>query len=307
MFEIIVNYPVVFFILLAILGLIVGSFLNVVIHRLPLMLKRDYTKECIAYLQQIVHLPISISEKDLENSSQTHTTPYNLATPSSHCPVCHTRLKFWHNIPLLSYLFLKGRCAICHTKIPLRYLIVELLSVAVALLSGWAFGSSLICLAACVFGWYLLVISFIDIEHQLIPDILTMTLLWLGLFFSCFEIFTNSHDAIVGAMLGYLFLWGINQLFFYIRKKEGMGHGDFKLFAAVSAWVGWQLLPCLTLTSSIIALIAGVAVLWYKKLSRHTPIPFAPFIAIAAWIALIWGFDLTQTYLQFFKIDWISV
>jgi leader peptidase (prepilin peptidase)/N-methyltransferase len=287
--------------LLGIIGLIIGSFLNVIIYRLPLLLEKSWEAECADFLAK--------QQKDSTILPKTQPTKktFDLAYPRSHCPTCKTNLPFWQNIPLLSYLFLRGKCAFCRSSIPLRYPLVEVLGALTAMFAGLEFGASLECLFICLFGWLLITISFIDIETQLIPDILSQTVLWLGLLISCFEIFTNSHDAILGAILGYSILWGIHALFQLIRKKVGMGSGDFKLLAATSAWLGWQLLPFIILTSSVLGLVMGLFLIGSKKITKETPIPFAPFIAFAAWIAIIWGFDITHYYFQFFNISWTDV
>lgn len=293
-----------FWLILAIAGLVVGSFLNVVIHRLPIMLKKRWQRECVDIFAQTLNTETHVIA-DLFKINNIN--PFNLALPRSHCPICRTPIKFWQNIPVLSYLLLCRKCAICKNEIPIRYLLVELLSLLVAIIAGLEFGISFTCAAVCIFGWFLIAISFIDIENQLIPDSISIPLLWIGLLLSCFDLFTNSHDAILGAIIGYVFLWGIGQLFQFSRKREGIGLGDCKLLAAVGAWLGWQLLPFVILTSSIFGLIIGSGILLHKKLSRNTPIPFAPFITIAAWTAIIWGFDITQYYLSFFGINWTNV
>jgi leader peptidase (prepilin peptidase)/N-methyltransferase len=303
MFTVITTHVAFFLLILGIVGLVVGSFLNVVIYRLPIMLKKNWQSECLELLEDIQGI-----ETVKANIPKTEDfKPYNLITPASHCPKCRIPLKLWQNIPVLSYLLMQGKCANCRHKISIRYPLVEALSCAVAVIAGLEFGISFTCIAACIFGWFLITISFIDIENQFIPDILTMPLLWIGLILTAFETFITSNDAILGAIIGYIFLWIAGYLFRLFRKKEGIGLGDCKLLAATGAWVGWQLLPIVILSSSIFGLIVGASILLYKKLSHNTHIPFAPFIAIAAWIAVIWGFDATQYYFYFFGVNWPNV
>jgi leader peptidase (prepilin peptidase) / N-methyltransferase len=280
----------IFLTLSGILGLIVGSFLNVVIHRLPIMLKISWRQDCLEFLNQTPDFADEVK-------------CYNLARPNSHCPFCNTPIKRWHNIPVLSYLFLGGKCANCESKIPLRYLIVELLSFALSVILAWQFGLSWTFVAVLTFTWFLIAISFIDIDHQILPDSLTMPLLWIGLFISCFDVFASSHDAILGAIFGYLFFWIVDKLFKLVRRKEGIGQGDFKLIAVAGAWLGWQLLPFVILSSSIFGILIGGGWLLCRGKSHHTPIPFGPFIAIAMFIGIIWGFDITQMYLQIMGIN----
>jgi len=280
------------------LGLIVGSFLNVVIHRPPIMLERNWRKQCIEYLNE---------SRDLDSP----VTRYNLVFPASHCPSCYTRLALWQNIPVISYILLKGRCATCSEAIPIRYILVEILTVILSIVAGLEFGISYELLSVLVLTWFLITISFIDVAHQILPDLLTIPLLWLGLLFSCFNLFSNSHDAILGVILGYSFFWLIDKLFKLITHKEGIGEGDFKLLAASGAWLGWQLLPFVILFSSLLGLIFGSVLLLLRKKSQEphssTAIPYGPFIAIAIWIGIIWGFDITQSYLQLFGITWSNV
>ncbi len=294
MLDYIAAHNTLFLTIIFFLSLAIGSFINVVIYRLPIMLEREWKQQCLEYLEQT---------PELKNEAER----YNLAHPASHCPSCNTQIKAWHNIPVLSFFLLKGKCSSCKSKIPLRYLTVETLTCALSIVIAWQFGLSWTLIAALIFTWYLVVITFIDIDHLILPDSLSFTLLWMGLLFSCFNLFTDTQDAILGAIIGYSSFWIIAKLFYLVSKKEGMGYGDFKLLAAVGAWLGWQLLPLVILTSSILSVIIGSCVLIYKRKSRNTPIPFGPFIAIAAWIALIWGFDITQHYLHLFGIDWSNV
>jgi len=301
MLAILETHNGLFLSLIGIAGLLIGSFLNMLIYRLPRLLEKHWASECADFLKERGEaIPSTLN-------TTAHSMPFNLAVPKSHCPQCKTPLRLWHNIPLISYLLLKGRCDFCGNPIPFRYPLVEILSALTAMFAGLEFGLSTECLFICFFGWILITISAIDIETQFIPDILSQSILWVGLLLSSFEVFINSHDAILGAILGYGILWGIHTLFQMIRKKIGMGSGDFKLLAAISAWLGWQLLPFVILTSSILGLSTGLILLGYKKIRQESPIPFAPFIAITAWVAIIWGFDITHYYFQFLHINFSEV
>jgi len=290
MIDLITSYQVVFLTLVGILGLIVGSFLNVVIYRLPIMIDYIRRQDCLEFF-------------DTKTEFHDEVKCYNLAHPKSHCIFCDTPIKIWHNIPILSYFILGGKCATCKSRIPLRYLMVEILTCILSVLVAYEFGFSWECLDILIFSWLLVAITFIDIDHQILPDILTLSLLWLGLLVNCFDVFANSHDAVLGAIIGYAFFWLVNALFKLVRHKEGIGHGDFKLMAAAGAWLGWQLLPFTILCSSILALIIGGGYLMFKGKSHKVPIPFGPFIAIAMWIGVIWGFDITQSYLHLVGVD----
>ncbi|MBN1684788.1 MAG: prepilin peptidase [Gammaproteobacteria bacterium] len=293
MFYIIFNNWV-FVILVGLLGLAVGSFLNVVIHRLPKMMDRHWHQACQDYFKE----GIFPSEQ---------TAKYNLAYPASHCPFCKHPLNYWENIPLLSYLLLGGKCAYCKANIPVRYFLVELLSCVLSIVIAVQFGPSWELISVLLLTWTLIALSFIDLEQKILPDLLTLFLLWLGLFVNCFGFFSNCHDAVLGAIFGYAFFWIIEKLFKLLTRQEGIGAGDCKLLAAIGAWVGWQILPFVILTSSALGLVVGGGALLLKGLSRKTPIPFGPFIAIAGFIAIIWGFDITQSYLQFFGIYWTNI
>lgn len=292
MTDFITSHLWVYLTLVGILGLIVGSFLNVVIYRLPIMLEEEWRKECLESLDEAL-----IAKKQA----------YNLSYPASHCPHCFVKLSVWQNIPIFSYLFLGGRCAFCKARIPFRYLLVELLSLIFSLIAAIQFGLSFELLAMLFLTWILITMTFIDFKHQILPDLLTLPLLWLGLLASCFNLFTNSHDAILGAIIGYTFFWIVNALFKFVTEKDGIGQGDFKLLAAAGAWLGWQLLPFVILTSSFIGLGFGIILLTIRHQNRRTPIPFGPFIAFALWLGVIWGFDLTQSYLHLFGITWSNI
>jgi len=294
MIDLIMLYQSVFLTLIGIVGLIVGSFLNVVIYRLPIMIDYIRRQDCLDFFDSKIEIHDEVK-------------CYNLAFPKSHCIFCDAPIKIWHNIPVLSYLILGGKCAACKSIIPLRYLIVEVLTCIFSVVIAYEFGFSWECFEVLVFSWFLIAVTFIDIDHQILPDILTLSLLWIGLLVNCFDVFTNSHDAILGAIIGYGFFWVVNTLFRLVRKKEGIGHGDFKLMAAAGAWLGWQLLPFVILCSSVLALLIGGGYLLLKGKPSSVPIPFGPFIAIAMWFGIIWGFDVTQAYLHLAGINILIV
>lgn len=263
------------------LGLMVGSFLNVLVYRLPLMMQREWRIQA----REILDMP-----------AQDEGEPFNLCWPGSRCPHCGHRIRLWENIPLLSWLLLRGRCSCCAAPISLRYPLVELacglLSAGLAAYLGWGWPLLLM----LVLTWGLLALSLIDWDHQLLPDSLVLPLLWLGLVANAFEVFVPFSEAFWGAVIGYLLLWSVYWLFKLITGKEGMGQGDFKLLALLGAWGGWQILPLVILLSSLTGSILGVVLLRLRGQDRHTPFPFGPFLAIAGWIAVLWGQPMTAFY-----------
>ena len=270
--------------LAALLGLIVGSFLNVLIYRLPLMMQRDWRQQA----REVLGLP-----------SEPQGDTFNLILPNSSCPHCGHQIRPWENIPLLSYLLLRGKCSDCKAPISLRYPLVEL---ACALLSGYVayhFGFGWQAAGVLLLTWGLLAMSLIDCDHQLLPDALVLPLLWLGLIANHFGLFASPEDALWGAVAGYLSLWSVYWLFKLVTGKEGMGYGDFKLLAMLGAWGGWQILPLTILLSSLVGAVLGVIMLRLRNQQTSTPIPFGPYLAIAGWIALLWGEQITASYLQF--------
>lgn len=275
----------VFLIIIAALSLLIGSFLNVVIYRLPKMMLNEWNQECREYL-------------GLKPTPTTEVEKLNLTLPMSHCPQCKTRLKPWHNIPILSYLVLGGKCAYCKIKIPLRYPIVELICCLTSVYVAWRYGMSMQTVAALLFTWILIALTFIDLDYHLLPDQLTLLLLWLGLFFSMLFTFTNCQYAIVGAIIGYAIFFITQWLFKLITGKVGMGHGDFKLLAALGAFLGWQQLPLVILLASFIGLLFGLTHMLIKRQFKSVPLPFGPYLAISGWISLIWGTQITQLYLH---------
>lgn len=282
-YTIILNSPVLLCTIVGIIGLMVGSFLNVVIYRLPIMLQRGWKQEC----QEFLELPTTAP------SSET----FNLALPGSHCPACNAKITAVQNIPVLSYLWLKGKCANCQTSISIRYPFVEALTGILSIVVAYLLGGQIETLYALLLTWTLIALSGIDFDHQLLPDNIVLPMLWLGLFLSLFNIFTDPVSSIIGAIAGYLFLWTIYQLFKLLTGKEGMGYGDFKLLALFGAWLGWQYLPLIILLSSLVGAIIGTAMVIFVQRDKNIPIPFGPYLAIAGWIALLWGDEINMLYL----------
>lgn len=278
-------YPGLLITFIILVGLAVGSFLNVVIYRLPIMMERSWREDCQEFLE-IANDPV---EQD----------KFDLCVPDSSCPHCKQNILFHHNIPIISFLLLKGRCHHCHEKISIRYPIVELFTGIVSALIAWHFGYTVEMACALLLTWSLIALSGIDIDRQLLPDSITLPLIWFGLFLSLFNIFTDSHSSIIGALFGYLFLWSIFHLFKLVTGKEGMGYGDFKLLAVFGAWLGWQYILTIILLSSLVAAIVGITLVLFRQHERDTPIPFGPYLAAAGWIALIWGQTINQIYFDF--------
>lgn len=282
-YSIILNSPALLCTIAGIVGLMVGSFLNVVIYRLPIIMQNGWKQEC----QEFLELPI----KDKP------TETFNLALPGSHCPFCNTEIKWHQNIPVLSYLLLQGKCANCQARISIRYPFIEVLTGLLSIIVAHQLGGQIETLFALLLTWALIALSGIDFDHQLLPDNIVLPMLWLGLFLSLFNIFTDPVSSIMGAIAGYLFLWTIYQLFKLLTGKEGMGYGDFKLLALFGAWLGWQYLPLIILLSSLVGAIVGTSMIILVKRDKNIPIPFGPYLAIAGWIALLWGDQLNMLYL----------
>jgi leader peptidase (prepilin peptidase)/N-methyltransferase len=265
----------------AVVGLLIGSFLNVVIHRMPLMMQQE-TENFMA----------------MENDEPPpHTTRYNLFVPRSACPACGHQLAGIENIPLLSYLWLRGRCRHCRSPIPARYPIVELATAALSALVIWQLGSQALGLAALLMVWMLIAMTFIDFDTQILPDDLTLPLMWLGLLVNLNGTFVPLADAVIGAAAGYLSLWSVYWLFLFATGKEGIGYGDFKLLAALGAWLGWMMLPLIVLLSSAVGAFIGLFLIVIRRHQRDKPIPFGPFLAMAGVIALLYGRPIVQIYL----------
>ncbi|WP_035383909.1 A24 family peptidase [Ferriphaselus sp. R-1] len=282
MLELLQASPPALITVCAVLGLLVGSFLNVVIHRFPKMLERQWQAQCA----------------ELQGAEVAASAPYNLTVPRSACPQCGHAISAMENIPVLSYLLLRGRCRGCAARISLRYPMVELISGSLSGLAAWHFGYGLATVGALLLVWTLLALTFIDFDTQLLPDDLTLPLLWLGLLFNLGGTYVALPDAVIGAIAGYLALWCVFWGFKLATGKEGMGYGDFKLLAAVGAWLGWQMLPLVILLSSLVGAVVGIALIIAARHGRNVPIPFGPYLAGGALIALFAGQELTQNYLQ---------
>ena len=273
--------PAIFIALSSILGLLIGSFLNVVIYRLPKMMEWEWHKNCL----------------ELQGKEAPAQTKLSLAKPRSACPKCQHQITALENIPIISYLLLGGKCKSCKTKISMRYPLVELLTGALLGFIAYQFGYTYITLFAWLFTLALITLTFIDFDTQLLPDDITLPLLWLGLLFNLNSGFTDLQSAVVGAIAGYLTLWFIYWLFKLVTGKEGMGYGDFKLLAVIGAWFGWQLLPAVILLSSVLGSVIGIALILMKGKSGNTAIPFGPFLALGGISALFFGQQLTSFYL----------
>jgi leader peptidase (prepilin peptidase)/N-methyltransferase len=288
--EIFEIWPAALFVATGLLGLIAGSFLNVVAYRVPIMMELMWQQQCADLQAQSTTLP-----------PHARGQTFNLWWPTSACPNCGQPVAPRHNIPVLSFLWLRGRCAQCGFRISSRYPIVETLAAVLGLVVAYTFGPSWQMLAALLFTWTLLALALIDIDHKLLPDSMTLPLLWAGLLISALPLpgaplFTDLHSSVIGAAAGYASLWGVYQLFKLVTGKEGMGYGDFKLLAALGAWVGWQLLPLVILLSAAVGATVGIAMILIGGRSRHVPIPFGPYLAGAGWVALLWGDQLVRLY-----------
>jgi leader peptidase (prepilin peptidase)/N-methyltransferase len=273
--------PVLFTALVFLFSLMIGSFLNVVIHRLPKMMEAEWHAQCA----------------ELRGETTPDAPRYNLWLPRSACPQCGHLITALENIPLLSWLWLRGRCSACGTPISARYPLVEMLVALLSAAAAWKWGVSLQTVGALLLVWSLIALAFIDLDTTLLPDSLTLPLLWLGLLFNLGGHFASLPDAVIGAMAGYGALWSVYWLFKLATGKEGMGFGDFKLLAAIGAWLGWQLLPVTLLLSSVVGAAIGVAMIVLIKHDRRVPIPFGPYLAGGGLVALFFGADLTQAYL----------
>jgi len=292
--EVLRNQPIMLTIVCGLIGLVVGSFLNVVIHRLPKMLDVEWDNQAADLLE---HKNMAEVAKRLRPRG---TVRYNLMTPASTCPHCGHKIKAYENIPIISFLVLRGRCASCKAPISIRYPIVEAISGLMAAYIGWKFGFNLSMAGALVFSLALLALTVIDIDTQLLPDDITLPLMWTGLLLNLNNLFAPLSSAVLGAAAGYLSLWSVYWLFKITTGKEGMGYGDFKLLAAIGAWLGWKMLPVVILLSSLVGAIVGIGLIMLTRHGRNTPIPFGPYLAAAGLIALFWGESINRTYLQVF-------
>ena len=273
-----------FYTAVVLFSLCVGSFLNVVIYRLPVMLERGWRQQCHEFLE-------------IQDQGAPEETRIGLASPRSSCPHCGHTIRAWENIPVISYLLLLGKCSSCKAPISIQYPAIEMVTALMSVVVAWKYGVSLQTLGGLLFTWTLIALTMIDVYKQLLPDNLTLPLLWLGLIFALFDTYTSLHASVIGAIAGYLVLWTVFQLFKLATGKEGMGFGDFKLLAAMGAWMGWTMLPQIILVSSVIGAIVGSIMLVTGRTRRQQPIPFGPYLAFAGWIALLWGNDINQAYL----------
>ena len=283
--ELFVALPALFYGLLAVLGLVIGSFLNVVILRLPRMLQREWTRDCQALLEIE---PEDAAQASTQPSIQLSTEEMSLILPASHCPQCETPIAVWDNIPVLSFVLLRGRCRHCAKPIGWRYPLVEALTAIATVTVGVYTPWGLPLLAYLLLTWSLIALAGIDIDTQLLPDDITLPLLWAGLLFNLVSGAVALPDAVLGAAGGYLLLWSIYWLFKLATGKEGMGFGDFKLMAALGAWLGWQALPAIILLSSIVGAVLGALILTLRGQGRSQPLPFGPYLAAAGWVCLLW-------------------
>ncbi len=280
-----------------VVGMLVGSFLNVVVYRMPIMMQRDWYQQCCEFLE--------LGEKDrppIAAEAEVEFATFNLAKPESHCPNCKHQIKPWENIPVISYLVLGGKCSQCKQKISLRYPSVEFVSGVLSGLVAFSFGATWLTLALLLLTWSLISLTLIDFDHQLLPDDITIPLMWLGLVVNTLNLGlgVSASDAVLGAIAGYLSLWSFYWLFKLVTGKEGMGYGDFKLLAALGAWMGWQSLLPIIILSSLVGAIFGVLMIAFKGRDKSAPMPFGPFLAGAGFIMLIWGPQLSSFYLNTF-------
>lgn len=282
LYTTLVSNPEFFYAIAGLAGLLVGSFLNVVIYRLPVMMEREWRSECNQFLGLA---------KD--NSPEP---AYNLVIPRSACPQCQHKITAVENIPVLSYLFLRGKCSSCKTAIPIRYPVIETVTCLLTLTVAIHFGVTLQALLATLLVWALIVLTMIDYDHQLLPDTITLPLVWLGILANMHGIFTDLHSSLYGAITGYMVLWFVYIVFKLVTGKIGMGHGDFKLLAMLGAWLGWQYLPLIIITSSLLGSVVGLGLILFSGHNRSQPIPFGPYLAGAGLIALLYGHELNRMY-----------
>lgn len=288
MFDVFIHNPVLFYSCVFIFSLCVGSFLNVVAYRLPIMMRKQAKAD---YFE--------ITEQEAEYEKLQNEPAFNLMLPHSSCPKCKATIKPWQNIPVISYLWLKGKCANCKTTISARYPVVEAVTGLLGLFIALQFGASLQTVTLLIFTYFLVALTLIDLDEYLLPDSLTLPLIWIGLFANSFNVFTSLESAVYGALAGYLTLWLIFWLFKLVTGKEGMGYGDFKLLAAIGALLGWQALPMVILLSSAVGAVVGIAMIIILGRDKNIPIPFGPYLAAAGFIAAVWGDTISQTYFSF--------
>jgi leader peptidase (prepilin peptidase)/N-methyltransferase len=283
-----------------IFGLVVGSFLNVVIHRLPIILERDWRAQAAELLS-----PPEGTAASPSPAAPPIAERLSLSTPGSACPACKAPIRAWQNIPVVSWLLLRGRCAACKAPISLRYPLVELVTGLLSAWVAWHFGFSAATACGLLVTWSLIALTGIDIDHQLLPDGITLSLMWAGLLAAVIvgprygsPLPVSAHDALIGAASGYVSLWLVFHAFRLITGKEGMGYGDFKLFAALGAWLGWEILPLVILLSAFTGAVVGISMILLRRRDRAAPMPFGPYLAAAGWIAMMYGDVLIDTYLR---------
>lgn len=291
-----------FYSLVAIISLLVGSFLNVVIHRLPIMMERAWREgleefNSLNEAEGISNAESSSSDVEIsQDKNAEEPDVFNLAVPRSRCPSCNHEITALQNIPIISYLVLGGKCGNCKTRISARYPIVEFVTMVLSLVVAWQFGPTPQALLGIVATWFLVSMTMIDFDHQLLPDTLTLPLMWIGLLAALMPVFADLQSSVIGAAAGYMVLWSVYQLFKLVTGKEGMGYGDFKLLAALGAILGWQALPMIILLSSLVGAILGIAMISMTGRDKNIPMPFGPFLATAGWIAMLWGETMTNWY-----------
>jgi len=306
---------VIFYGVVAFLGLFVGSFLNVVIYRLPVMMHNEWREamqemaaeesaeetNAATQSQSAVAETPDASGSEAQANAAPETEKFNLSVPRSRCPECNNLITWWQNIPVLSYLMLLGRCHKCKTPISIRYPSIELITMCLSLVVAWQFGPSLQCVLGIVTTWFLVAMTMIDFDHHLLPDSLTLPLMWIGLLASLLPVFADVRSAVIGAAAGYFILWAVYQIFKLLTGKEGMGYGDFKLLAAMGALLGWQQLPMIVLLSSLLGAIVGITLIAVTGRDKSIPIPFGPYLATAGWLAMLWGSEITNAYFGVFN------
>ncbi len=296
--QLLAQHPLLFAAISFAFAAVIGSFLNVVIHRLPVMMKREWQLECNQYLDEYHNATVAEIKDRLAQPIDDYPEKYNLVVPGSACPKCKTSIKPWHNLPVLGWLMLGGKCAHCKTPISARYPVIEALTgLAVAYLA-YHFGPTWQFVFATILTFGLVALTGIDLDEMLLPDQITLPLLWIGLLTNLNGTFVSITDAVIGASAGYMSLWSVFWGFKILTGKEGMGYGDFKLLAVFGAWFGWQLLPLIILLSSIVGALVGLLLIVNKKINSGNPIPFGPYIALAGWIAMIWGEKIVNWYLS---------
>jgi len=293
MLEFLVSHQALLISSAFILGLLIGSFLNVIIHRLPIMMEREYQRDFYSYFEKT---PSADEQKQLDET-------YNLVLPHSHCPKCNTVIRPWENIPVVSYLLLRGKCGHCKAPISKRYPLVELVTGILTAVVVWQLGFTWQALAGVFFTWALVALTGIDFDKQLLPDNITLPLLWAGLLINIWGVFVPLQEAVIGAIVGYLSLWTVFHLFKLITGKEGMGAGDFKILAAIGAWFGWQSVLLVIPLSAAVGALVGITWTLVSGRDKNLPIAFGPYLAGAAWIAMLWGEQIVGWY---FRVSGLS-